>query len=341
MQGNQNNFDLIRLFAAASVAILHAEEHLGLNTGWTALLRALPGVPIFFFISGFLIYQSYENCIGLRQFLCNRALRIYPALYGCFLASLALITLAGVVGPEQLLTVPVLKWTLAQLSFAQFYNPQFLRGFGVGVLNGSLWTISVELQFYLLTPVLHWVTRGRKWAWPAIAVAFAFANLLLHLINLNETPGKVFNVSFAPWFYMFVTGAWLSTRPDLVQWISNSKLWIVAGGLVATSAITYEMGLPVGSNGINPVMFLALSALVIKLAFTRPELAGRLLRRHDLSYGLYIYHMPVVNAIIFFQLQSTVAGLVIALLATCLLAAVSWWLLERPALSLKRVALRR
>ena len=51
-----NNFDLIRLFAASQVAITHASEHLGFNHPIIDAIAFLPGVPIFFFISGFLIY---------------------------------------------------------------------------------------------------------------------------------------------------------------------------------------------------------------------------------------------------------------------------------------------
>lgn len=40
------------------------------------------------------------------------------------------------------------------MSFVQFYNPDWLRGFGTGVLNGSLWSIPVELQYYVLLPFL-------------------------------------------------------------------------------------------------------------------------------------------------------------------------------------------
>jgi len=45
-------------------------------------------------------------------------------------------------------------WVVGQISFVQFDNPELMREFGTGVANGSLWTISVELQFYLMVPVI-------------------------------------------------------------------------------------------------------------------------------------------------------------------------------------------
>src|SRR5262245_53294221 len=87
-----NNFDLIRLFAASQVVFHHASVHLDAAASgpvWSAL-EQFPGVPIFFFISGFLISRSYEANSTLREYATNRILRIYPGLWIC----LAVTTLA-------------------------------------------------------------------------------------------------------------------------------------------------------------------------------------------------------------------------------------------------------
>ena len=80
---NHNNFDLVRLFAALQVAICHSAGHFGYQNFAITLLGYFPGVPIFFFVSGFLIYSSYEkskeNQKPLFNFYQKRFLRLYPA----------------------------------------------------------------------------------------------------------------------------------------------------------------------------------------------------------------------------------------------------------------------
>ena len=78
----KNNFDLIRLCAALQVAVFHTAVYMDVGSVWVHYLGYFPGVPIFFFISGFLIYQSYNNIRAnkLKTFFTNRVLRLYPAL---------------------------------------------------------------------------------------------------------------------------------------------------------------------------------------------------------------------------------------------------------------------
>jgi len=62
------------------VVFVHAAEHL--NFAIPAIIGHFPGVPAFFFVSGFLIYASYLNAPGRRYFE-NRFLRLFPALVFC------------------------------------------------------------------------------------------------------------------------------------------------------------------------------------------------------------------------------------------------------------------
>ncbi len=100
-------------------------------------LNRLPGVPIFFVISGVLISKSYEHSDSLRDYLRNRCLRIFPGLWVCLVVSVAVILALGV-GSLGRITAPVwlLSWA-GQMSIFQGFKPAFLMYFSTG-LNGSL-----------------------------------------------------------------------------------------------------------------------------------------------------------------------------------------------------------
>ena len=147
-----NNFDLIRLIAALQVAFHHSLAYLKIEHKYflVEISALFPGVPIFFFVSGFLISKSYENNSVIREYAQNRILRIYPALIVCTFMALLSVWLTGYFTNIKTSIVQVVIWIAGQISFVQFYSPHFMEGFGTGILNGSLWTITVELQFYTL-----------------------------------------------------------------------------------------------------------------------------------------------------------------------------------------------
>jgi peptidoglycan/LPS O-acetylase OafA/YrhL len=80
--------------------------------------------------------------------------------------------------------------------------------------------------------------------------------------------------------------------------------------------------------------------LVLKLAYIKPKLSNKLLKDNDISYGIYIYHMPLVNLFLFFNLTEKIDWLLLAIFGTLILATLSWFLLERPCLGLKSTVKR-
>ncbi|MDB6087467.1 MAG: hypothetical protein JWN85_251 [Gammaproteobacteria bacterium] len=118
-------------------------------------LSWFPGVPVFFVVSGLLVSRSYERSPSLREYYRNRALRILPGLWVCLDASVAVICIAGVATLGPISSGDWLLWWAAQMTLFQQYQPAFLHNLGTGLFNGSLWTIPVELEFYLLLPLLY------------------------------------------------------------------------------------------------------------------------------------------------------------------------------------------
>jgi peptidoglycan/LPS O-acetylase OafA/YrhL len=337
-----NNFDLIRLFAALQVVLIHGAEHFHVSLGPLAILRLFPGVPIFFFISGFLITQSWENIKvdKVKTFTLNRIFRLYPGLTICLLVSLALVFSTGYIQKQSISFPQLGLWGLAQLTFVQFYNPDFFRSYGVGVVNGSLWTICVELQFYLVTPLIVWLIRKHRWT----AVAIFLFSVVLHSINENFNPKdtlgwKLFAVTFAPWVFMFMAGAYVALHKGIRDFVCgfNTIFLLLLALLIGWLCVHFHLG---GGNGTPLPAFLLLAALILKLAFTKPTLANSLLNRNDISYGIYIYHMPIINWILYEGYAQHLTALAITLGAVITASFLSWKLIESPVLRRKKVTLQ-
>lgn len=336
-----NNFNLIRLVAALQVLAVHALNHLGYEGWLVTALKVIPGVPTFFLISGFLICTSYMRMReqGDVAFFVNRFLRIYPALWVCVAVSTIAVVLTGYYQHRDIAPHRFVLWLLGQTTFFQFYNPDFMRAFGVGVLNGALWTISVELQFYALAPVLFLLLEKRP---RALAVVFTLSlalNLYLrNFLNWDLLAMKLVYVSSAPWVYIFLLGFLAAYYQPVTERIKRLEYKFLVPAYILSMIFvgSYTMN---ATNAINPISIAILGVLILKLATTPLPLSAltRFVAKSDFSYGMYLYHMPVINLLIFFG-ASSVAGVDVALVfaATIVAAMLSWYLVEKPALRHKR-----
>lgn len=334
-----NNFDLIRLFAALQVVVEHAIAHLRVSElhGMAVELWYLPGVPIFFVISGYLISLSWERAPSAGQYAWNRILRIFPALWTCLAVSIVAFLLAGV-RPS---AGEFLPWLVAQLTVVQFYNPDFLRGFGVGVINGSLWTISVELQFYLVIPLLALLAGRRAGWWVITAIALAVMLPAHDFMGEQERLSqKLLGVTLIPYLFYFLVGVIARKLQERYPGMFVGKgLWWAAAYL-AWVVIARTFDIPrAGGNLLNPVTIVLIGFATVSVAFTWRGLSARLLNGNDISYGVYIYHMPLINLLLFYGIPG-LPGFFAAVFGTIALATLSWRLVERPALGLKRYTVR-
>lgn len=334
----QNNFDLIRLFAATQVLLQHSYIHFGVGSDslLLRLLAPLPGVPIFFVISGYLISAAWERNPDVLAFLRNRFLRIYPGLWVCFLVSLASVFLLSNPAFE---LEHFLVWVLAQLTMGQFYNPDFLRFYGVGSLNGSLWSIPVELQFYLVLPAVYWTFNAVRWSRKVLAASFVVLVLINVLYSHFATPAislpqKLAGVTLAPYLFVFLIGMALHREQSFVERVLRGKVLWFAVGYAALIASYSWLGIPY--RGVSVFTAVPLALLVISAAYTKPDLSARLLGGNDISYGIYIYHMVWVNAVIHMGLWRPVENLLIATAMTFVCAYLSWRVVERPCLLRKK-----
>jgi peptidoglycan/LPS O-acetylase OafA/YrhL len=338
-----NNLDLIRLFAALEVAISHSISHLevaNINPFFLQFLHLFPGVPIFFFISGFLISKSYENTNSIKEYSRNRILRIYPGLILVAIIGISSVYLSGYYETISVSIKQIGIWFLGQTTIVQFYNPEFMRGYGVGVLNGSLWTISVELQFYILTPLLYaffrFFNNNKN---NIILYSLIISSMIIHFTYYSYKSEyseifiyKLLGVSFMPWFYMFLVGVMFQKNFSFIYKMLQGKLLLLTAMYLLIMYITeWATG-----NGINPILFLFLTTVIFSFSYTAPTISKKLLNGNDISYGVYIYHMVLVNLFIYNGLISNILYVVVIIVLAILIAIVSWLFIEKPFIKLKR-----
>ncbi len=342
-----NNFDLIRLIAALQVAVHHTMRYLevdGTDSMLYAFTSYFPGVPVFFFVSGFLITKSYESNSVIKEYAQNRLLRIYPALLLCVFLSLFGVYLTGYFAESGYSIKELAFWIVGQVTFYQFYNPEFMRGFGVGVLNGSLWTISVELQFYIVVPILYWVfglakQKHRNAKILILILFFMVFQIAKYAIKEeygDETAFKLFAATFVSWIWMFLFGAFFQMNFAFFHKMLSGKVLIAMPVYLVIAYLTTKyLGWSMG-NEVNPILYIILACVVFSFAYSFPTLGTKLLRKNDISYGVYIYHMPVANMLIHYEYTGKMQYVVIAIIATILLAGLSWFTIEKNSIKLKK-----
>lgn len=338
-----NNFDLIRLLAAIEVVFIHAIHHLKID-GWPKLFADqvivhFPGVPIFFTVSGFLIFWAFDRKPNLKQYFINRILRLYPALYVCLLITIALL----LINSSLLLLSDkgFYLWIAAQTTFFQFYTPESVRFWGVGTPNGSLWTITVELQFYLMVPIIYYLIKCQKSN--KVLILFFLISLVLNFLVASLTENsltKLFFVSVTPYLFNFLIGTisyiyWEKLR-DFIEnkfliWLSIYLIYCVFfGNFLGFDLRTYAL-----TNILQVFSQILLGILTLSFAFSFNNLSQKTLKHNDISYGVYIYHMLVVNSFVSLALLEKTIYLTLVLAITIIMATISWVFIEKPALRLK------
>jgi peptidoglycan/LPS O-acetylase OafA/YrhL len=352
-ESRRNNFDALRLVAAASVVFSHSfliaegtqdHEPLIWLTGNQSIL-GLVGVFVFFAISGFLVTQSFEETGDPWRFLQKRALRIFPGLFvatllSAFVLSPVVTTLP--LGPylsqaepyEYVFGNTLLDQTVHELPGVRFVdNPVGLE------INGSLWTLRYEFVMYLMVLLLG-VLRLLTVRVALLLVVFGIACLGFEMLYPFEKWG---------WFFQLLSGwGWLVGFFAAGMALYKLRHTHIFDGRIALLALA-GLALSVPLHQFLPLfpLFGCYLALWVALTGHLPVIPAA--RFGDLSYGMYIYGWPVEQGVVWLLGGRAMWWQVflLALPAATALAFMSWHLVERPALRLKPrarhspVALRR
>jgi peptidoglycan/LPS O-acetylase OafA/YrhL len=340
-----NNFNLLRIFAATQVLLIHSYLYLQVvKPQWLNILELFPGVPMFFIMSGYLISASLERNPNLLNYFKNRALRIYPGLCCCIIMSVITIS---IVGKVNFISVKSLLWFISQC-VGLIYTPSFLAGYGTGSYQVSLWTIPVELQFYLALPVVYILinvmtknARIKTYLLTSIFFIFCAVSMFIFYNYAAASPAletgiqKLFRYSFLPHIYMFLFGVILQ-RLNVYKWdiIYNKGAFWVIGYLL------FKAGIPEHANFVFEIAsYLILGLTSISLAYSYTGLSEKILRGNDISYGIYIYHGLTIGVIVELGFKTNETHVIAVFVVTYIISILSWNFVEKPALKKKKLSL--
>jgi peptidoglycan/LPS O-acetylase OafA/YrhL/lysophospholipase L1-like esterase len=342
--------DGLRALAVASVVAYHVD------LGWAQ--GGLLGVGVFFTLSGYLItdlllgQQESTGRLRLADFWLRRARRLLPGL---------LVMLAVVVAWVTLLDRPLLPavrgavvasafyvtnwWLIAQHSsyFAQFGPPSPL---------GHLWSLAVEEQFYLIWPWLLWIGLRLRRSRAVTDTRLAAASLLLAaasavtmglLYQPGYDPTRVYDGTDTRAFALLIGAALAFVWPSrhLREEVADRARWILDGagaaGLVVFAVLVWRTSeySPFLYRG-GMVLLSFATALMVAAAASPASRFGRVLGWRPLrwlgvrSYGIYLWHYPIIVLTAPPGGRDTPARAVLQVAAVIGCAALSWRYIEEP-----------
>ena len=329
-----NNFDFLRLFAALMVIYGHGWV-LSTNTGpgfWGVPFARI-GLDIFFSISGYMVTGSWMRTPDLLVFLQKRALRILPGLAACVVFSTYVLgaRLTRLPLGQYLTSHNTFKY-LGNIAFHPvLYLPGVFEGMHLGgAVNGSLWSLFPEVLCYLTVPLFALLAlRPRMWALGMGGVLVGTLGLWLfygytgEAFVINATDVKYMLVQ-VPFFFI---GALYRLLQDRVPDFYRADFAILGYSLNWMVASWY------GWWNI-PVEWVTLPYMVLCFGRGSMPVIRRAGRFGDLSYGMYLYAFPV-QQVILGAMHGNEHPILTCMVLTVPFAALSWHLVERPALRWK------
>ena len=337
----RTRFELIdscRGIAAISVLLFHVGlvGSMARDGAWRPLSDGLwIGVPVFFVISGFLLYRPFAAAaraggreVQIGRYGLGRALRIVPAYW------VALTFFAATTGLRGVFTGDWWRY----YGFLQVYDQDSTLG-GLAVA----WTLCVEVTFYIALPLYAMSARRLSLKGEYLMLlGLAAASFAFRSVTVHDHWGNTLPASFV-WFVPgMVLALWTVEPPRFLATVTRHGLacWTAAAALIVLCG-----HVPLLAS--NALMLVASPLIVLPaLSATPSGVTGRILSFKPLlwlgtiSYGIYLYHVTIMAWLV--DHHGTELGpspwlslSAVSLGVTIVAAAGSWYVLESQALKLK------
>jgi len=312
----------------------HSFELLGLEYPFKAMYIFVPGpigVMIFFSLSGYLVAKSWASDPNIIRFFHRRALRIFPAIIVCTMMTIVILGLF-------FSTLSLSDYMRREVTWTYLFNcALYIQFFLPGVfettpypnaVNGSLWTLPIEFSCYVILGLTLFIVKRAQ---SMILLAIVF-----WLISINQ---QYFEFYWTRW----ISESFVIYASDL-RYVFKYGAYFFCGACIGFFrlerflnwfVIALATTLLIGFLQFVYAPFL-LPIVVIGLGIRKVTAPFRWTMRTDYSYGIYIYAFPVQQALASIDpMMPWAQAFSLTVIVTTIFAAVSWHLIEKPALSLK------
>lgn len=325
-----NNFTFIHIIAALMVIIGHQFTLMGLSTPiiFGTDINGL-GVRVLFLVSGYLVSASYIRCKSPIKYLFKRISRLYPPLFLCLLITIIVM---------RIITIePKYYWESALVYFLHNIEmrPKFdLAGVFTGnisyAVNGSLWTLPIELGCYIaLIPIFELAKLFKKNKDKVTGTIILLMLVALSLIDTYRTMGLNGEASCIIWDTNWLLAANLGIWFMIGVLFQIMNLKAYCNMQIALLLIVIHACLPTIIGNILLPYVLGYGALSFGLA-NNPIFKNTFKR--DICYGMYLYAFPVQQLLLAIMPQrinkNVYVMLLFSIVITVLIAEITYYIVE-------------
>ena len=339
--GRENNFNIIRFVAALMVMAGHMAYICGssLPLLFGEGMHAI-GVKILFLVGGFLISKSWLSDPSPIRYAIKRVMRIFPALiFYCILVVFVFGPLLSTLSIREYFFKPESMMYLKNIFLYPVYGLPgvFEHNPYPNAVNGSLWTLPVEIILYIILPIIVMLLGARKKSNKSLVIISIFTSFICLC--------QIIRVKYFPTIRFVIYGTDLVTSFDLIPWYFLGLIYTypcVQKRLnlqVSFILVLLISCLPGDASITYAIKYIALPYIVFSFALIERPFFATAFRQCEISYGIYLYSFFVQQSVVYLFQQAHIAlgyiwYLAISFIITYICALFSFKVVEMPTQNL-------